>query len=150
MDLNDAHYLALDLMSRHLDNDGWTFTFDRAVSRLGACNHRKKTVQLSRALTELNDEATVRNTVLHEIAHALIGPKHGHDAVWRAMALSIGCDGKRCSADSASVPAKYVGVCPDGHQVRRHRLPRGLSSCPECSPKFNLEYVITWHHANSV
>ena len=30
------------------------------------------------------------DTILHEIAHAIVGSKHGHDAVWKAVARRIG------------------------------------------------------------
>ena len=38
----------------------------------------------------------MKNTLLHEIAHALAGHEHNHDEVWKATARSIGCDGCRC------------------------------------------------------
>ena len=41
-------------------------------------------------------EENVKNTLLHEIAHALAGHEHNHDEVWKATARSIGCDGCRC------------------------------------------------------
>ena len=34
------------------------------------------------------------DTILHEMAHALVGQVHGHDAVWQAQVL--GCSGRRC------------------------------------------------------
>ena len=36
----------------------------------------------------------VKNTLLHEIAHALVGPGHRHNRVWRQKAREIGCDAK--------------------------------------------------------
>ena len=32
----------------------------------------------------------IRDTLLHEIAHAIVGPGHGHDAVWQTAARRIG------------------------------------------------------------
>ena len=43
----------------------------------------------------LYDEAEVRETILHEIAHARVGASHGHDAVWQAEARRIGSTGRR-------------------------------------------------------
>ena len=39
----------------------------------------------------------IRDTLLHEIAHAIVGPGHGHDALWQTAARRIGCTAKRCS-----------------------------------------------------
>lgn len=58
-----------------------------------------KVVELSTKLVEINDEAHVRLTILHEVAHVLT-EGHGHDAVWRAKLLEIGGDGKRCYSSS--------------------------------------------------
>jgi len=44
---------------------------------------------LSFSFEERSDEL-VRDTLLHEIAHALVGTAHGHDEVWKAKCLEIG------------------------------------------------------------
>ena len=49
-------------------------------------------VELSTKLVEINDEARVMKTILHEVAHALT-EGHGHDHVWRAKCLAIGGNG---------------------------------------------------------
>ena len=65
----------------------------------------------------LHSDDEVLDTILHEIAHALVGPQHGHDAVWRAKAREIGCTGERCvSSDSPRVPGDWVGRCSAGHE----------------------------------
>ena len=89
MTLEDAEQLALDLMRQH-GLRRWTFTFDRAVCRFGCCNERKRTISLSAKLTELNDEDAVRDTILHEIAHAMVGVRAGHGPKWQRQALAIG------------------------------------------------------------
>ena len=45
----------------------------------------------------------VRDTILHEIAHAIVGPGHGHDAVWQTAERRIGCTPKRCSTVTHSL-----------------------------------------------
>lgn len=37
----------------------------------------------------------IQDTVLHEIAHAIVGNNHHHDRVWRDCAQRIGCTGSR-------------------------------------------------------
>jgi hypothetical protein len=85
MILKDAEALAQQLMSEH-GLSHWHFEFDRAVRRFGFCMYGIRTITLSRKFTLLNSEPEVRNTILHEIAHALVGPNHGHDKVWRTNA----------------------------------------------------------------
>ena len=149
MVLQDARKLANDLMQEHgLTN--WTFYFDSSVRRFGACHHGTRCISLSKALTELNDETQVRNTLLHEIAHALVGRGHGHDAVWRAKAIELGDDGKRCyDSNIVNRPApKFMGRCPScDHKIYKNR--RGQSACGLCCRKHNNgryseEYRIRW------
>ena len=114
--------------------DDWTIVADRAKTRAGVCRFGRRQIGLSAPLTVLHSEEEVLDTILHEIAHALVGPQHGHDAVWRAKAREIGCSGERCvSSDSPRVPGDWVGRCPAGHEKTRHRAPTRLMSCGECS-----------------
>ena len=69
--LQDAHELALRLMRHHNLLPTWKFEFDRSKVRFGKCSYGSKTISLSRHLVELNADVEVRDTILHEIAHAL-------------------------------------------------------------------------------
>jgi predicted SprT family Zn-dependent metalloprotease len=91
--------MRLDLVSRYafaylrkygLIERGWSFRFDGAKRRLGLCDYDERVICVSREHAELNDFATVRDTILHEIAHAIIGPGKGHGKEWQAMARQIG------------------------------------------------------------
>ena len=53
--------------------------YDSAKRRAGVCRFATQTLGLSAPLTTLHSEVEVRDTILHEIAHALVGPRHGHD-----------------------------------------------------------------------
>jgi hypothetical protein len=33
----------------------------------------------------------VKNSILHELAHVLVGKGHGHDEIWFRKALDLGC-----------------------------------------------------------
>lgn len=147
MDLNLAQCLAIKLMDEHdLIFRGWTFEFDNAKRRFGCCRYRTKKITLSKHLVKLNDESIVRNTILHEIAHALVGAGHGHNHVWRTKAIALGCNGERCySSDKVNLPEyKYLGLCVNGHTHNRHRKPRQSVSCGRCSAKYNAKYIIKW------
>ena len=146
MDLSAARDLATALMARH-GLTGWRLTFDDAKARAGVCRSDRREIGLSRALVRLYSPAQVTETVLHEIAHALAGPGHGHDRVWRATALRIGSSGTRCVADDAPrIEGAWVGRCPAGHRTTAHRRPIRVRSCQDCSPVFDDSALFEWTH----
>jgi predicted SprT family Zn-dependent metalloprotease len=151
VDLRAALCLARDLLAEHGLHD-WSATLDRAKTRAGACRFARRQISLSAPLTRLHSEAEVRDTILHEIAHALVGPRHGHDEVWRAAAVRIGCTGERClHPDAPRVEGAWVGTCPVGHTRHRHRRPQRLQSCALCSRVFDVRHLLTWsHHGRAV
>jgi predicted SprT family Zn-dependent metalloprotease len=146
MNLGDALALGRRLLDEHGLQD-WSLVLDRAKRRAGVCRPGRKEIGLSGPLTALHSEAEVRDTILHEVAHALVGPRHGHDAVWRATALRIGSSGERCtSAEAPAIDGDWVGVCRAGHRVTRHRRPDRPASCRTCSRSFDADHLITWTH----
>jgi predicted SprT family Zn-dependent metalloprotease len=144
MDRGAALRMARELVASH-GLTGWRVQLDNAKRRAGVCRFDERVIGLSGPLTDLHSEADVRDTVLHEIAHALVGPAHGHDRVWRATAQRIGCSGKRCvDAESPRVSGAWIGTCPAGHVKDRHRRPERVMSCARCSPRFSVEHVFSW------
>jgi predicted SprT family Zn-dependent metalloprotease len=128
--------LAIELMSRHGLND-WTFAFNRRKSTLGLCRFGMKAIELSIYLVDRNELDEIRDTILHEIAHALVGPGHGHDAVWRRKAAEIGARPKRCG--QALMPeGRWQARCGGcGQAFSRHRRPKRLRGwfCRSCGPE---------------
>ena len=146
MDLNEAARLGRRLLDEHGLHD-WKVVFDRAKRRAGVCRPGREEIGLSGPLTAIHPVAEVRDTILHEVAHALVGPEHGHDEVWRATALRIGCSGQRSSSvDAPRIDGDWVGTCPAGHRRTRHRRPERPSSCATCSPTFDVAHLLTWTH----
>ena len=144
MTLKDAKALAQQLMSEYRLSH-WHFEFDRAVRRFGFCVYGIRMITLSKKFTVLNSEQEVRNTILHEIAHALVEPNHGHGRVWKAKAKELGCTGSRCCDRSVVAPVtKWIAECPGCRRVvRRHR--QRVASCVNCSGKsFNPRYQLQW------
>ena len=132
MDLRAALALGRELMQLH-GLDDWVIQLDRAKTRAGVCRPRTRTISLSAHLTHLHPVEEVRDTILHEVAHALVGVRHGHDAVWRAKAVEIGCSGRRCSSEEAPrLEGPWAGTCPSGHVVTRHRMPTRVGLCGRC------------------
>lgn len=131
----EARELALELMKKH-DIEFWDFKFDNAKNRFGSCRYHSRYITLSKHLVQLNDYEIVKDTILHEIAHALVGPGNGHNWVWRQKAIEIGCNGKRCY-DTEKVNAvigKLVAECPNcKHKFYKHRkLKNRRRGCGKC------------------
>ncbi len=115
MKLLDAQMLAQQLLKEHgLDKEGWRFEFDRAKNRFGVCRYSKRTIGLSLELTQLNDVSQVKDTLLHEIAHAIAGQEAGHGIFWTTVAQRIGCTSNRCykPTDVVRARSKYEARCP--------------------------------------
>ena len=128
--LADAIETAAELMQEH-GLTGWRVKLDHARRRAGQCDYNTKVISLSRLYVRVAEKDHIRDTILHEIAHALVGPRHGHDAVWRKKAREIGCTATRCHNLNFS-KARWVMQCPNGcFSVERHRRKSGLV-CAKC------------------
>lgn len=142
-----------DLARQTLDNHGledWTFAWDRAVKRNGQCSHGQRRITMSRPLTSIATDDEAFQTLLHEIAHALVGSSHGHDTTWLRMARAIGYTGHRQSSrqdyDKVAATAPYIDSCPNGHTSPRWRKKPArarATSCGRCSSVFDRRYLIT-------
>ena len=90
---------------------------------------------------EKNPFHIMKDTLLHEIAHAIHfieTGKMGHDNGWKEVASRVGCAPLRCaSIDGLIVPeGKYRGICRScGKTVQFYRRVRRSYSCSVCSPR---------------
>lgn len=103
---------ALELMHKY-GLIKWCFKFDHSTRRAGCCSYRNKTISISFELARNASASDIRDTILHEIAHALVGKKHNHDTVWQTKAREIGCSGERCHRMVFS-PPRYHVTCANG------------------------------------
>nr|WP_245190339.1 SprT-like domain-containing protein [Leucobacter exalbidus] len=129
----------------HLDSDHWSFGFDHAKRRAGLCNFTLKRITVSRYLAAKFDDDEVHQILLHEVAHAIAGPRAGHGPHWRLIAKSIGYVGGRTHhGEIAHEHASWVGTCPAGHEHFKFRRPTREQSCAKCSRSFARAHMITW------
>ena len=149
MDLSEARNLAETLMARH-GLTGWVFKFDRAKRRFGACSYTTRTISLSRALTRINDSLIVRETLLHEIAHALT-PGANHGLAWQAKCRELGSPARRCYSEEVVQPRSlYLLVCDRcGLKIPRHRKTAAPVACKSCCTQLNggrysSRYALRW------
>ncbi|BAM05276.1 SprT family zinc-dependent metalloprotease [Phycisphaera mikurensis] len=133
MDLPSSGQLAERLMREHglLPGAGqprtrkhWTFGFNNRKRCLGLCRFDAKRIELSAAFVQRNDEPAVRDTVLHEIAHALAGARAGHGQAWRDACVRVGAKPERLDREADMPEGRWRAVCPGCGQVHtRHRRP---------------------------
>lgn len=143
-DLDDVRRLAQALIDEHLPT-GWVFAYDHARRRAGATHFTHRRITLSRHLTARYDDATNHQTLLHEIAHALVGPEVGHGRAWLAAARRLGyTGGVRHSGEAAVELARWAGTCPAGHVLHRFRRPTRELSCGRCSRRFDRAHLVVW------
>ena len=148
MDRIEAKSMAEALIAEH----GLTcsFEFDRHKMRMGSCrffDSGRLVITLSGPLVDLNSIELVRDIILHEIAHAKVGPQANHDWRWRTVAQSIGCTSTTCvDPKVVRVPGKYRAVCPGCGKVwYAYKTPKrnGNSSCGDCGHGvFNAAFAL--------
>jgi predicted SprT family Zn-dependent metalloprotease len=143
-ELHRVRTWAQALISTHLD-DSWSFGFDNAKRRAGLCDYTRKRISVSRYLAARYDDDENHQTLLHEVAHALAGPKAGHGPEWKRVARDLGyVGGVTHRGETATDLAPWVGVCPAGHVAYRHRRPTRSVSCAKCAPQFDERYLFGW------
>ena len=135
-----AEHEALMLMGRH-GLSGWQFRFNRLKRRCGLCHFpvdgNPGVIELSIYFVELNDEPDIRDTILHEVAHALAGERgdYHHGAIWKKMARLVGAKPTACSSQKR-MPGAWQATC--GGCGRTHTLfrkPTVLEHyCLACGP----------------
>jgi predicted SprT family Zn-dependent metalloprotease len=147
--MHAKHAWVLQTVRELLDKHGlphWTVGFNNRKTMLGRCLFHRKLIELSRPYVDHNDEESIRDTILHEIAHALVGPEHGHNPVWMSKALEIGATPTRCCKDS-KIPGRWQARCCNcGRTHHKHRAPkRGRSyhcKCSEAAPALTWKQLI--------
>lgn len=134
MDLIAAKNIANELMQKHgLIADGWTFGYDNAKMRLGVCRFRTKKINMSRLYTINSNEVEVKDTILHEIAHALVGPVVKHGWIWKMKARELGAEPSLASSTVKALEGIYKTSCSCGiKHATFHRRPRKQRHCRNC------------------
>jgi len=109
----------------------WSFQFDYGTRRAGSCQYDKCVVTMSYDYAKQASEEELQDTLLHEIAHALVGKAHNHDDVWRAKVVEIGGSGNRCH-NRRFTPPRYIMKCVNNcWVVTAERRRRGVV-CKHC------------------
>ncbi len=135
------------LMRKHMDNNGlqdWKIGFKRSKNILATCYYDKKEIRIAKWYYEMNDCKAITRTILHEIAHALLGWGFGHSIAWVHKCRQIGLKNPSQYADREkhnSPAPKYAGSCGT-HNFRAERKRKRNGICSLCRTK------IEWTDSN--
>lgn len=147
----EVQVFALRMLQDHgLFDQGWTFNFNRRKRSFGLCSYRDKSIYISMHAIEHGEPAeTLKQTVIHEVAHALAGPGTGHGPVWKAKARQLGlANPKACRSNNFTTEQKYnwyrrCGSCDFKVGYFRKPARKRRTSCPTCSGgRFNEKFVL--------
>jgi SNF2 family DNA or RNA helicase len=157
MDRTQASQLCRAELNKHGLND-WKVRVSSDPNQpfLGLCMHREKVIMINGYHVDLHGDAETRCTILHEIAHAIVGPSHRHNAVWAAKASEIGCDNtEACS--TLDLPPHIIDAIRSGHTVEvvvdekkveqiirtvTHKVTRLQDMCPDCGKVAKEKFAI--------
>lgn len=157
MKLEDAEKIARELIAEHLPEGRFKFGWGRFTRHYGRTKMIRKimlgqkkedvpwtgTIELNRQYVLLNVEERVRNTILHEIAHAL-NPGEAHGRQWVMTFIALGGDGKSTAgSEHVKPPKRYIGTCAQGHTSHRQTMPKNPEnlSCGSCSHKYDRRFI---------
>jgi predicted SprT family Zn-dependent metalloprotease len=140
MDLKELQEIAARELEKH-GLAGWTFHLGATRRRLGVCKYRQKRIEIAEYYAQNSAATTVLDTLLHEIAHALAGPKAHHGPAWKAVAMRLGARPEACETSDQAVmkPGDWQATCSECKQTfHLYRRPRSLSGyrcrCPARTP----------------
>lgn len=133
-----VHTEANVLLTRYgLAQQGWTFRLSNTKRAVGYCHFTSREIEFSKWFLSSPPE-DITDTLLHEIAHALVGKGHGHDDVWKAKAIEIGANpSHKTETAKTKAPFNFMLKCPTcDRKWYRYRLKRsiiGRAMCPRCN-----------------
>ena len=136
--LNGVAGMARRLMDEH-GLTGWTLAFGEARKRLGDCHFRYHVIRISRTHALEGSEEQIRDTVLHEIAHAIAGHGAGHGPLWKATARRIGATPRAKTYESQTSQGEMMSLPAMTNQSASHR---GIANQIDTTTRFCNAQVI--------
>lgn len=87
--LLEVAFLAQQLLEKYQLPECEIYFLMHSYAR-GICYNSGKKISLQIQFSINEDIEEICNTILHEIAHAIVGNENGHNLVWKKKALELG------------------------------------------------------------
>jgi len=145
MDRMKATTLCRNTLNQYgLTDWGVGTTTDPKHSFLGICMGKDKKIILNAFHIDIHPDSEVIDTIMHEVAHAIVGTINGHNEVWQAKAKELGASTLPCS--HLDLPAHVIDAIRSGqivemtveeetHIIRRpkYTVTALQDMCPDCA-----------------
>ena len=112
----------------------YRFEFGGYKKTLGKCYHWPKKVTVGKTYAQDNDKELVINTLIHEIAHAVAGPNHGHDKTWKKIFKEL--------LIKYNQPVQYIGAKAKKNVINNHSKYKIF--CEDCNANYNYMRKCWW------
>ena len=124
--LEQASHLIVKIKTELSDEysflESWNISFDNAKRRAGMCKMSTKEISLSVSHIENNDIDVIKDTILHEFAHAIafeLFSDTGHGHQWKMIARKIGATPRAKGAFTLPMaPWLLVHACNETLNIR--------------------------------
>jgi predicted SprT family Zn-dependent metalloprotease len=126
------------LKRKYCPNVELIFSFNNSKTKAGICYSNPTEIQLSNYFIKspVATNAKVRDVILHELAHVMVGVGEMHNDKWKAVARKIGCTANVCSgAFLMKSDYKYLITCSGGCHTRKISLTQKYLSRPHVCRK---------------
>jgi hypothetical protein len=114
---------------------GWKTNFTKVTQYIACCMFDEKRIVISLPHLNARSEAELKQTILHEIAHALAGYEAGHGEAWVSKAKEVGITEPTACVKGFSNLDKGKALNPV--EVRPEKKIKSINSfCPSCHETF--------------
>jgi predicted SprT family Zn-dependent metalloprotease len=110
------------------------------------CKYKVQRIEIAEHYALNNNQDEVMDTLMHEIAHAKL-PGHGHNAMWKALAIQLGAKPFSCAKRNVEVkPGDWRAICDEcGKVYHKYKNSAGLENrqfgCVVCKNIIMFEWV---------
>lgn len=118
----------------------WTVKLNNAKRSLWLCDETKKELRFSKFFIENNSDIEIKETLIHEVAHALAWNDKKHWPKWIQMAKLLGLKNpEQFNRTAVQAEWKYLMICPwcDAKHYFYKKPKKNWKACYECCVKYN-------------